>query len=156
MRIVSRVFPSSPAKEGPFSGRGWTPFRGQALIEGFTTGMLNALPDIQSAAQLVARTVSEQLPNSALVASEVTSSLTTGAQTAQRISSLMATDAQLNRTATGIAQPEEAPTPSVEPVPPTVKVYIGERELQTMVVEVIDETNGRLKRAVTSRARRTL
>lgn len=36
---VSAALPHSPAKIGPFSGRGWTPYRGQALVEGFAEGM---------------------------------------------------------------------------------------------------------------------
>lgn len=36
---IRALFPSSPAKEGPFSGRGWTLYSGQALAEGFAEGM---------------------------------------------------------------------------------------------------------------------
>ncbi len=36
---ASRPLPSSPAKIGPFSGKGWTPFRGRALAEGFAKGI---------------------------------------------------------------------------------------------------------------------
>lgn len=36
---VSGAFPHSPAKYGPFSGKGWTPYRGIALVEGFGEGM---------------------------------------------------------------------------------------------------------------------
>ncbi|MFI8104701.1 hypothetical protein [Streptomyces sp. NPDC086023] len=34
-----RFFPFSPAKEGPFSGRGWTLYSGQALAQGFAAGI---------------------------------------------------------------------------------------------------------------------
>lgn len=34
-----KPLPSSPAKIGPFSGRGWTPFRGRKLAEGFAQGI---------------------------------------------------------------------------------------------------------------------
>ncbi|ABD58443.1 tape measure protein [Mycobacterium phage Chill] len=37
---LSDWFPSSPAKKGPFSGTGWTPYRGKALMEGFAEGIL--------------------------------------------------------------------------------------------------------------------
>jgi phage-related protein len=36
---VAGAFPNSPAKYGAFSGRGWTPYRGVALVEGFGEGM---------------------------------------------------------------------------------------------------------------------
>ncbi|MFJ8144690.1 hypothetical protein ACIQ6R_06395 [Streptomyces sp. NPDC096048] len=47
-------FPFSPAKKGPFSGRGYTSFSGRALIEGFEEGILARLPQLQA--------VLEQLP----------------------------------------------------------------------------------------------
>jgi hypothetical protein len=36
---VAGALPHSPAKYGPFSGTGWTPYRGKALIDGFAEGM---------------------------------------------------------------------------------------------------------------------
>jgi hypothetical protein len=36
---VAKFFPHSPAKEGPLSGRGYTTFSGQALVEDFANGM---------------------------------------------------------------------------------------------------------------------
>lgn len=39
MDRISRLFPHSPALEGPFSGRGYTTYSGQALMEGFVDGM---------------------------------------------------------------------------------------------------------------------
>lgn len=40
MEAVSRLFPHSPAKEGPFSGHGWTLYSGQSIIDGLAEGML--------------------------------------------------------------------------------------------------------------------
>lgn len=48
--VVSKVrdfFPFSPAKEGPFSGRGYTTYSGAALIEGFIEGMRRQTPQLQ-------------------------------------------------------------------------------------------------------------
>lgn len=39
MGSLRNLFPFSPAKEGPFSGRGWTGFSGEALIKDFAAGM---------------------------------------------------------------------------------------------------------------------
>lgn len=39
---VAAKLPNSPAKEGPFSGHGWTPYRGEALVKGFAQGISGA------------------------------------------------------------------------------------------------------------------
>jgi phage-related protein len=41
---IKNFLPFSPAKEGPFSGRGYTTYSGQALIEDFAKGMASAAP----------------------------------------------------------------------------------------------------------------
>lgn len=41
MDIVGSFFPNSPAKKGAFSGKGWTPFRGKALMSGFANGIVD-------------------------------------------------------------------------------------------------------------------
>ena len=40
LEAVSDWFPHSPAKKGPFSGQGWTLYRGKAIMEGLAAGML--------------------------------------------------------------------------------------------------------------------
>lgn len=42
-------FPFSPAKEGPFSGRGYTLYSGMALADAFGQGITNGAPGVQSA-----------------------------------------------------------------------------------------------------------
>jgi phage-related protein len=54
MEAISNFFPHSPAKEGPFSGRGWTLYSGRATMEGFAAGM-------ESRAALVRRTAASTL-----------------------------------------------------------------------------------------------
>lgn len=46
-RAASDPLPRSPAKIGPFSGRGWTPFRGQSLALGFAQGISKGAPVVQ-------------------------------------------------------------------------------------------------------------
>lgn len=46
---ASAPLPNSPAKIGPFSGTGWTPFRGAALAEGFAQGILSGTAGVQNA-----------------------------------------------------------------------------------------------------------
>lgn len=45
---ASNPFPQSPAKEGPFSGTGWTLYRGQSLIDGFIEGIMSKVPDLRA------------------------------------------------------------------------------------------------------------
>ncbi|MGW5477715.1 phage tail tape measure protein [Streptomyces sp. NPDC004008] len=59
--LVSKVrsyFPFSPAKTGPFSGRGWVLYSGHALMEGFAQGIRerqdHAVSTVKSAAQATA------------------------------------------------------------------------------------------------------
>jgi len=44
---VRNIFPFSPAKEGPFSGRGYTTYSGVALMEGFMEGIRKAAPGLE-------------------------------------------------------------------------------------------------------------
>ncbi|MER6956005.1 hypothetical protein [Streptomyces sp. NPDC000618] len=41
-------FPFSPAKEGPFSGTGYTSYSGAALVEGFQQGIISQIPALRS------------------------------------------------------------------------------------------------------------
>ncbi|MFT8330309.1 tape measure protein [Bifidobacterium psychraerophilum] len=45
---IASFFPHSPAKEGPFSGKGWTLYSGQATIEGFAEGALQRASYLRS------------------------------------------------------------------------------------------------------------
>ncbi len=47
---IRNLFPFSPAKEGPFSGRGYTLYSGMALAEDFAKGIKSGTPDIMDAA----------------------------------------------------------------------------------------------------------
>jgi hypothetical protein len=53
--------PKSPAKIGPFSGSGWTPFRGRSLAEGFAQGIASGAASAQDAALLMAAGISAAL-----------------------------------------------------------------------------------------------
>jgi phage-related protein len=58
---VANFLPKSPAKEGPFSGRGWTPYRGKSLALGFAQGIDDGLQEAHFAAQQLANTTSSGL-----------------------------------------------------------------------------------------------
>lgn len=49
-------FPFSPAKVGPFSGKGWTLYSGRALVEGFAEGMTSRTGAVASATGTVVAT----------------------------------------------------------------------------------------------------
>lgn len=48
------LFPGSPAKEGPFSGRGWVLYSGQAISEALAEGMAQRAALVERAAAMVA------------------------------------------------------------------------------------------------------
>lgn len=48
---IRNLFPFSPAKEGPFSGRGYTTYSGKAIVEDFTQAILREAPQLYSALQ---------------------------------------------------------------------------------------------------------
>lgn len=71
--IVSRVrglFPSSPAKEGPFSGRGYTTFSGQALMEDWAKGIETGTPAVLKAVDQAMTATQGTLDLQATVASD--------------------------------------------------------------------------------------
>ncbi|MFI7125999.1 hypothetical protein ACIBQ1_09915 [Nonomuraea sp. NPDC050153] len=52
---IRSLFPFSPAKEGPFSGKGWTLYSGQSLISGFAEGVRQQEGELTSAMDQVMR-----------------------------------------------------------------------------------------------------
>lgn len=57
-RAAAEPLPKSPAAIGPFSGQGWTPFRGRKLAEGFAEGILAGAASAQDAALVMASGIS--------------------------------------------------------------------------------------------------
>lgn len=117
---VARIMPGSPAKEGPFSGRGWTPFRGRALVEGFAEGITSGLQTVRFASLNVA---------------------------AASVSGLTAT-APILPSGVGItATAGQARSTSVNT---QVRVFIDGQELRGVVVDVLDEHDRNIERFVQS------
>lgn len=50
---IRNLFPFSPAKEGPFSGRGWVTYSGEAIASGLAEGMMSKIGNVTSAAYAV-------------------------------------------------------------------------------------------------------
>lgn len=51
MDKISSFIPHSPAKRGPFSGRGWTTYSGQAIVEGLAQGVTDNAGKAEQAIQ---------------------------------------------------------------------------------------------------------
>lgn len=63
---ISGLFPHSPAKVGPFSGKGWTLFSGQAISESLAEGMAQRTALVRRAAAMVADAASDAVALPAL------------------------------------------------------------------------------------------
>lgn len=61
MDKIASFLPHSPAKEGVFSGRGWTPYSGRALVRGLAEGMDSAAPSAVSSIRGVMRDINGQI-----------------------------------------------------------------------------------------------
>ena len=60
---IRNFFPFSPAKEGPFSGSGWTFNSGEAIAEGLADGMNAGVPDVVRQAEAIAKAAAFDTPN---------------------------------------------------------------------------------------------
>lgn len=54
VQAVRNFFPGSPAKEGPFSGKGWVSYSGRAVVDSFAKGMEDRVELARAAARKVA------------------------------------------------------------------------------------------------------
>lgn len=61
--MVTNFLPGSPAKEGPLSGKGWTPHRGVSLVAGLAEGMQEGLTQLAKVSTKVALTAAPVLPS---------------------------------------------------------------------------------------------
>ncbi|SMX76822.1 phage tail protein [Brevibacterium antiquum] len=59
---IRNFFPFSPAKEGPFSGKGYTIYSGQALTEDFAKGMSMAESDVVRQAEAITKAAAFEVP----------------------------------------------------------------------------------------------
>lgn len=61
LNAAGRFFPHSPAKEGPFSGKGYTTWSGRALAGDFAKGILSKKGDVVDATSSLMRDAQKQL-----------------------------------------------------------------------------------------------
>lgn len=67
MDAIRRVFPFSPAKEGPFSGRGYTTYSGRALMRDFGSAIYSSRREAADAAEKALDSVQSSLSGKSLV-----------------------------------------------------------------------------------------
>lgn len=128
VQAVASWFPHSPAEQGPFSGTGWTPFRGQALVEGFAEGITSGKGTLDAALGGLFGSAANQLggtsaPNVPLRVGAF-GSTGTGSATA-------AAGASGGASVTGM---------------PEVHVFIGNQELTQLVDGIVVKSNRDIKR----------
>ncbi|WP_181276010.1 phage tail tape measure protein [Brevibacterium oceani] len=63
---IRNFFPFSPAKEGPFSGKGYTSYSGMALVEGFADGMRAKQSEIVRQAEAITKAAALSMPDTDL------------------------------------------------------------------------------------------
>jgi phage-related protein len=119
MDFVGSFFPHSPAKRGEFSGKGWTPFRGKALMTGFADGISSGQQSGADAAASATTAISNQLhpvidPSRALSGAPVPGTAATPLRgsTAQPLNASTGGDRHLNVTVNNPAK--EAPSTSIQ------------------------------------------
>ena len=78
LKSARNLLPFSPAKEGPFSGKGWTTYSGASIMDAFGAGILDKSADVYRAVQTALSPIQGALSDASLVATTVTQ---TGAAT---------------------------------------------------------------------------
>lgn len=61
MEGIRALFPNSPAKEGPFSGKGWVLYSGQSIGEGFGQGLEQGFAGVTERAKSVMQRVADAM-----------------------------------------------------------------------------------------------
>jgi len=120
--VVGKVrgfFGSSPAKEGPLSGKGWTLYSGEALASDFAAG-------IRANQSLVTRATSRLVSGAAAPVSA-----------GQGVASLLSS----THTAGTVTAQAAAPNVSVNTAAPRVTVMIGNKVINDHVQVLIDDNN---------------
>ncbi len=139
-------FPGSPAKEGPFSGRGYILFSGQALSRDFAAGIRSQIRVAAAASDQLARAVGANLNSVVLPDLTPTVDLTAAMATINSLGGSLnpAGSAALPPTATDLTAALSATPPPVT----NVTVKIGETELRQIVETVIENVNREVARVV--------
>lgn len=65
LKKARNLLPFSPAKEGPFSGKGWTLYSGRSLVEGFAEGIAQRQAALRKTVIGTAQAAADALPTAA-------------------------------------------------------------------------------------------
>lgn len=125
IQAAKNYFPHSPAPEGPFSGRGYTSYSGEALVEGFIEGIRAQVPALQ-------RAVSQSLGMASMALNASTGDMTTPARA-------MSSNVSMGNVA--VAAPQ-------------VTVMIGNKVVNDHVQVLIDNNNRQRDRVASQGIRR--
>lgn len=140
IETVASWFPHSPAEVGPFSGTGWTPFRGRALVAGFAQGIEEGRGGLNSALGNLFGDAANQLSGGGGAVPNLplrVGAFGTGGTVGTRGSS-----------------PGSATGPSSADPGPEVHVFIGEQELTQLVdARVVVNNRGIRRRALAGTGR---
>lgn len=63
LQRIRNFFPFSPAKEGPFSGRGWTFYSGESISEGLAAGMAHGTSDVLRQSEALMKAAAFDVPD---------------------------------------------------------------------------------------------
>lgn len=152
---VSDFMPGSPAKTGPFSGKGWTPYRGKALVEGFAEGIQKAEPGLTSTMSEMSKKAAKKLPKLPNMPKIRRKGTTPGPgefDTASGPRNILDTGPGSFDTIGGPKKPREvdtAPLPEIN-----VQVFIGETELTSIIDARVERRMAVEGRSVRSGVRR--
>jgi hypothetical protein len=132
MRAASDVFPHSPAKIGPFSGKGWTPNRGLKLAQGFADGILSGFGAVRTASLGLAQTTRRELTQPL---------------------GLTATGPRTTFASGSAPQAVQGPISGGDVnVQASVRVFVDGRELRVLASDVVTEHDRALKRSAAAGA----
>ena len=74
LSMIRSYLPFSPAKRGPFSGRGWTLYSGRAIMQGLAEGIEKGVGNTESAMSNAMDAIHQNVSNSASIGTDVVAS----------------------------------------------------------------------------------
>lgn len=104
MAAARRLLPFSPAKEGPFSGKGWTLYSGRSIAEGLAEGIRQREDEVRSAARAMASAARPMLAEISSSSFQTPAAAMAAAVSGPQTFNLYDADKQLIGTMRGIAQ----------------------------------------------------
>ncbi|TPF78348.1 hypothetical protein BW12_07090 [Bifidobacterium sp. UTCIF-3] len=134
MDKISSFLPHSPAEEGPFSGRGWTPYSGRALVSGLAQGVSRGMPEAMSAIDKVMTAMSDRIDGASFKTSVVPSAF--AAWTADALRTMTALDLAGMRS--GVWQPVPASRTITYNISIDARRVQSDARISSLIEELVD------------------